>query len=69
MSGRSLYKQVCEASNLDAAVSQLNRDELAELAEYISKLKPRGGVPAQVSGMVAARISDSAKPKARKANP
>jgi hypothetical protein len=55
--GREIYRKVCEAESLDAAVSQLTREELAELAEYLSDLRPAGGVPSQVWGMVSAALS------------
>ena len=55
--GRQLYQHVCEAESLDAAVSRLTREELAEVAEYLSDLRPAGGVPSQVFGMVSAALS------------
>lgn len=61
--GRDLYREICEAENLDAAVSRLSRDELAEVAEYLADLGPAGGVPSQVWGLVCARL---APPKQRK---
>lgn len=56
MSGSEIYAEICAASNLDAAVSRLTRGELAELAVHLSGLRPTGGVPAQVFGMVSARL-------------
>lgn len=61
MSGEAIYHELCEASDLDAAVSRLNRDELAEVAEYLSGLEPRGGVPSQVFGVVTAKLSKGGK--------
>jgi hypothetical protein len=55
--GRDIYRAICEAANLDAAVSLLSRDDLAEVAEYLSDLSPAGGVPSQVWGMVSARLA------------
>jgi hypothetical protein len=56
MSGEAIYQKLCTARNLDAAVSRLSCGELAEVAETLSKMNPTGGVPAQVFGMVAARL-------------
>ena len=66
MSGEAIYHSICAATNLDAAVSRLSRGELAEAAQYLSGLKPTGGVPAQIFGMVSARLSAPPR-KARKA--
>lgn len=55
--GRDLYREICEAENLDAAVSRLSRDELAEVAEYLADLTPAGGIPSQVWGLVCARLA------------
>ena len=57
MSGRDIYHNLCAATNLDAAVSLLSREDLAEAAQYLSELKPTGGVPAQIFGMISARLS------------
>lgn len=64
--GREIYRELCEARALDAAVAQLSRDALAEVAEYLADLAPAGGVPSQVWGVVSARISAGAKRKPRK---
>jgi hypothetical protein len=66
MSGEAIYREICQASDLDAAVSRLDRDALAEVAEYLSGLEPRGGVPSQVFGVVSAKLSKGAKLKARR---
>lgn len=64
--GRAIYQQLCEAKSLDAAVSRLSRDQLAEVAAFLGELKPAGGVPAQVWGAVSARLAPVPKPKARR---
>ena len=61
--GREIYRELCEARGLDAAVSLLSRDDLAEVAEYLADLAPAGGVPSQVWGAVSAAITAGAKPK------
>lgn len=63
MKPRVIYQTLCEASNLDAAVAALAAEELSSVAQYLSKLKPTGGVPAQVWGMVSARLGSMAKPE------
>lgn len=57
MSGREIYHLVCADTNLDAAVSRLSREDLAEAAQYLSDIGPTGGVPAQIFGMISARLS------------
>lgn len=57
MKGRELYHQICDADSIDAAVSRLSRDELAEVAEYLADIGATGGVPAQIWGAVAARLA------------
>lgn len=56
MSAAKLYQRVCKAASLDAAVAKLSEGELTDLAEYLSGLEPTGGIPAQVFGMVTARL-------------
>ena len=65
MTGEAIYMALCGASDLDQAVSRLDREELAEVAEYISNLRPRGGVPSQVFGVVSAKLSKNSKRKKR----
>lgn len=62
MNGEQIYHQLCKARSLDAAVSRLSRKDLAEVAAHLSALHPSGGVPAQVWGMVSARLSAPRKP-------
>jgi hypothetical protein len=50
--------ELCESRNLDAAVARVPREALAELAEYLSGLRPTGGIPAQIFGMVSARLGE-----------
>ena len=57
MSGEQIYNSLCKASDLDAAVSRLSREDLATVAEYISDQEPFGGVPAQVFGVVTAKLN------------
>jgi hypothetical protein len=54
--GREIYRTLCEDESLDAAVSRLSREDLAEVAEYLADLSPAGGVPSQVWGAVSARL-------------
>lgn len=54
--GREIYRAICEDESLDAAVSRLSREDLAEVAEYLADLSPAGGVPSQVWGAVSARL-------------
>ena len=65
MSARTIYQGLCEASNLDGAVKALPVTDLTAVAKYLSDLRPTGGVPAQVWGMVSARLSAEAKPNRR----
>ena len=58
-----LYRALCRASNLDAAVARLSRERLADVAQYVSGLRPTGGVPAQIFGMISARLTAPARPK------
>lgn len=57
MKGRDLYHRICDADSIDAEVSRMSRDELAEVAEYLADIGARGGVPAQVWGAVSARLA------------
>ena len=63
MTGRELYRKICEAGNLDGEVSRLTRDELAAVTEFLADLQPAGGVPSQVWGMVSARLVPQAERK------
>lgn len=65
MTGQTIYMRLCGASDLDAAVSQLSREDLAAVAEYISEMEPAGGVPAQVFGVVTAKLQGKKKKGAR----
>lgn len=56
MSGSRVFQRICKSASLDAAVARLSAAELAEVAEYLSGLGAAGGVPAQVFGMVSARL-------------
>lgn len=56
MSGSKLFQRVCKAKSLDEAVRSLSQADLGELAEYLSELKPEGGIPSQVFGMVTAAL-------------
>jgi hypothetical protein len=64
--GESLYQGLCRARSLDAAVARMGREDLAEVAVYLSGIKPTGGVPAQIMGMVSARLGET-EPKKRRA--
>ena len=66
MTGRDLYRRICEGENLDAEVSRLTRDDLAEVAEFLADLQPAGGVPSQVWGLVSARLIPQSEKKPRK---
>lgn len=55
--GKGIYQELCSAGNLDTAVQALASEEVTAVAEYLSKLKRRGGIPAQVWGLVSARLS------------
>lgn len=59
MKPRAIYQKLCEASNLDAAVALLTGEELTAVAEYIAKLKRGGGVPAQIFGVISAKLGTS----------
>lgn len=61
MNGEQIYHSLCKARSLDAAVSRLSRAQLAEVAAHLGGMHPSGGVPAQVWGMVAARLSTPPK--------
>lgn len=61
MSVSRLYSKICKAASLDAAIENLSDAELTELAEYLSNMKPKGGIPAQVFGMVTARLNSMEK--------
>jgi hypothetical protein len=52
MNGREIYRTLCEASNLDAAVAELSAKDLTAVAEYVAGLKQGGGLPAQVWGVI-----------------
>lgn len=58
MSGEEIYHSLCQARSLDAAVSRLSREDLAAVATHLSSLHPSGGVPAQVWGMISARLGE-----------
>lgn len=62
---RELYRMLCEASNLDAAVGELSVRELTQVAEYITRLKGDGGLPAQVWGVVSQALNALTKEAAR----
>ena len=64
MTGREIYQRICEQPDIDAAVSRLPCGHLATLAEYLAKLRPAGGVPSQVWGVVSAKLT--AKPEGKK---
>ena len=55
--GEAIYQRLCRARNLDAAVSRLSCEELAEVALTLSGMSPTGGVPAQIFGMISARLA------------
>ncbi len=61
MSGKRAFEVLCKAASLDSAVEKLTEAELLNLAEYLSELKPEGGIPAQVFGMVTARLNSAGK--------
>jgi hypothetical protein len=61
MNARELYHRICEADSVDAEVSQLSREDLAAVAEYLADMDPQGGVPAQIWGAVAARLAPRRK--------
>lgn len=61
--GRKIYHGLCEAESLDAAVSRLTRDELAEVAEYLAEMAPKGGLPSQVWGAVAVALNPGGRGK------
>ncbi|MEO5713003.1 MAG: hypothetical protein ABIT37_05905 [Luteolibacter sp.] len=61
MKPRALYQRLCEATNLDAAVKALSPDELTKVAEYLAALKPSGGLPAQVWGVIQQALNPAAK--------
>ena len=58
--GETIYQRICRSGNLDSAVSKLEAGELTELAEYLAGMGVKGGIPAQVMGMVSARLSEPA---------
>ena len=58
--GKAIYQRLCAARSLDAAVSRLTCGELAAVAETLAGMQPTGGVPAQIFGMIAARLGASA---------
>lgn len=57
MKGAKIFQRICKCASLDNAVSALTDAELSAVAEYLSDLRPTGGIPAQVFGMVSARLS------------
>jgi hypothetical protein len=56
-SGASIYRALCEAGNLDTAVEALSPEDLTAVAEYLAKRPRRGGVPAQVWGLVSSKLN------------
>lgn len=68
LTGEEIYREICKASNLDFAVQWLTPEELVAVAEYLSKVGAKGGIPAQVMGLVSGRLGKVAekKPKRRK---
>lgn len=56
-SGKAIYQDLCAAGNLDTAVQDLASEDVTSVAEYLSGLKKRGGIPAQVWGLVSTRLS------------
>lgn len=56
MTGAKIFQRICKSASLDKAVAALTAAELSAVAEYLSDLKPTGGIPAQVFGMVSARL-------------
>ncbi len=60
MKPRALYQRLCETSNLDAAVKLLTADELTKVAAYVAGLKPSGGLPAQVWGVIQQALNPTA---------
>jgi hypothetical protein len=57
MKPRAIYQKLCEACNLDAAVDALTGEELTAVAAYIAGLKRGGGVPAQIFGVISAKLA------------
>ena len=66
MNPREIYQRLSEAANLDAAVAALSPSALTGVAAYISGLPRGGGVPAQIFGVVSAKLGSG---KARKSQP
>lgn len=64
MKPATLYRRLCDAPDLDAAASKLSIDDLTKVAEHIEKLPKGGGVPAQIGGVITAKIhaSETLKP-------
>lgn len=66
MSPREIYQSLCEASNLDAAVLALTNEQLTAAAQYVAGLKPRGGLPAQVWGVISKALDAAPRPSRSK---
>jgi hypothetical protein len=66
--GEDIYRRICRARNLDEAVRALTTEDLVAVAEYLAGVGADGGIPAQVMGMVSARLNQAAtrKPKRRR---
>lgn len=58
MKPSTLYQRLCNAPDLDAAAARLSLAELAAVAEYIATLPKGGGVPAQIGGVITAKINE-----------
>lgn len=58
MKPAKLYQRLCSAPDLDAAAATLSITELAAVAEYIASLPRGGGVPAQIGGVITAKINE-----------
>jgi hypothetical protein len=57
MNGEKIYRRICDADSIDAAVARLSRDALAAVAEHLAAMGAKGGIPAQIWGVVSARLS------------
>ena len=57
MKPRELYRQLCEAANLDQAIADMTDEELIAVAEYITGLKTRTGIAAMVWGSISQALS------------
>lgn len=55
--GKEIYQRLCSAGHLDTAVEDLTAEELTAVSEYLATINKRGGVPAQIWGLVSARLS------------